>query len=150
MISEEQTPSIKSVNSRLAKQIKAIVSDTLAELEKIGASENLTLVKVRVKNGKTMRSQSPKAKRVRANTSSACSSASSNKSCSGRRQKRVSSASSDFSAESRVKWEDEDYYCLLVGSFLGFSRNELRSYLNRETGKIFSKLQKHKKMIECF
>ena len=48
----------------------------------------------------------------------------------------------------RQKWTDKDYYSLLQHSFLGKSRHELHLILDREPGKIFSKIQKHMRTVD--
>ena len=44
-------------------------------------------------------------------------------------------------------WSNEDYMMLLLGSFQGKSRMELAEVLERNTAKIFSKIQKHLDLI---
>ena len=48
----------------------------------------------------------------------------------------------------RKIWETKDYVQLLIGSLTGLSRLQISQELERTPGKIFSKLQKHMKMIE--
>jgi hypothetical protein len=49
--------------------------------------------------------------------------------------------------EQRILWTENDYNVLLMNSYLGVTRNEIKDVLGRSTSKIFSKIQKHQKMI---
>lgn len=53
-----------------------------------------------------------------------------------------------YQISDRRKWTDFEYYCLLHGSLLGKSRSQLQTILDREPGKIFSKIQKHMRTVE--
>ena len=45
-------------------------------------------------------------------------------------------------------WTENDYNTLLLNSYLGITRTEIKNILGRSTSKIFSKIQKHQKMLK--
>ena len=47
----------------------------------------------------------------------------------------------------RQVWTEQDYYTLLIYSYLGCSRAFLTEILGRASSKVFSKIQKHQKML---